>query len=157
MSGNKMGVSGLTYDQLYKAVAQAIIDNPSGGGGGGFTAPSLIVTGTASYTVPVGYNARVTFQSYATGQGLINGTAVMRTQGRTWSNMYINSNVISCVYNGKIAQLVNYGSPESYSSAIYGNNTADASDCLSTSHNVKAGTTIATSGNCIYCIELYAI
>ena len=151
---NKMGVSGLTYDQLYKAVAQAIIDNPQGGGGGGgFTAPSLIVTGTASYTVPVGYNARVTASCRQGGSLAINGTSVLVSHQTTWANMYGLRLPVSSTGSGTIGTS-NYG----YAMSDMSNqNTAYDSCGMSASYNVKTGTVITTSGNAVYCIELYVI
>lgn len=162
MSGHGMNLSGINKSEIYQAVAQALSEQSSGGGGGGFVAPSLIVTGTVSYTVPVGYNARVTFQSIGTGQGAINGTAVIRTTGKTASLIRANSspkNVTEAGHGTYHMATMSYAVNSSYTvwGDVFGNSTIDTSDCLSTSHNVKAGTVISTSGNCVYCIELYLI
>ena len=163
MSGRGMNLSGINKSEIYQAVAQALSEQSSGGGGGGgFVAPSFIVAGTANYTVPVGYNARVTFQSIGTGQGAINGMAVIRTAGKTASLMRANSspkNVTATGGGTYHMAAMSYSANSSYTAwgDVFANSTIDTSDCLSTSHNVKAGTTITTSGGCVYCIELYLI
>lgn len=69
------------YVSLFgKTLLQAILDGDLNGGGGSMPFPSTIVTGTGAYTIPSGFNARVTVNCQNGEQFQVNSAVVLSSQ-----------------------------------------------------------------------------